>query len=826
MSSLVIADDAVAVYRPVVPLALAVAAGILADRWFSVTWQVWLLAMAGSGLLAWLTGRSLQRLSGICLLFSLACGSAAWHQYDWDWFPADNLAFRLDRESRPVCLRAQLVSSPRLLPAEHDPLCSFPQQQMSSVQVSLLALRQGNRWQPASGGASLWVTGRLDHVACGDRVELLAFARQTVDLAAGRQVSSNRGRSRRELVRLRAISPAAVQLLEAADRRQPWIWIEGLRRRVESSLFHWLGPRHAPLASAMLIGVRDQVPSSQRDAFFLTGTVHLLAISGLHVGILAGLLWIVVRMGWMPRLPGLLLLIVLVVFYCWLTGGRPSIQRATVLVCLLCLAELLFRPVLPVNCLATAAVVILLLDPSSLFQAGTQLSFIAVLALIHAPDRFVRRPVLSTDPLERLVQRVADNWRRRTARAVGRALLLSIYVWVATAPLVIYHFHLISPVGVLLGCVLGIPLTIVLVGGLLTAVLSPLGGLAALAAWPCGWGLEAIIRLTRFARELPGAYFWTPSPPGWLVGLFYLLLLAGWLCRLPRPRWLLRCGLVALFVVGLLLAGRLARKPPSGVLRATFISVDHGTSVLLEFPSGQVWLYDAGHLGHPLTAGRSISNLLWSRGIHRIDRLFLSHADIDHFNAIPYLVERFQVSQMHAPPALQHANSAAEESLLTALHRAGLQLDPVVRGSVIPAVAGVSVEVLHPPAEAVFESDNAGSLVLEIRFGVHRLLLPGDLELDGLDDVLALPARRVDILMAPHHGSRNSEPARVCRWCRASLVVVSSGHRQASGEEAYRAAGCRLYSTRRDGHVTVELSTTGYRIRTERGSAAWRIQPR
>jgi len=89
-----------------------------------------------------------------------------------------------------------------------------------------------------------------------------------------------------------------------------------------------------------------------------------------------------------------------------------------------------------------------------------------------------------------------------------------------------------------------------------------------------------------------------------------------------------------------------------------------------------------------------------------------------------------------------------------------------------------------------------------------------------------LPARRVDILMAPHHGSRNSEPARVCRWCRASLVVVSSGHRQASGEEAYRAAGCRLYSTRRDGHVTVELSTTGYRIRTERGSAAWRIQPR
>ena len=121
-----------------------------------------------------------------------------------------------------------------------------------------------------------------------------------------------------------------------------------------------------------------------------------------HLGLLAGVFWMVTRAGFVNRQLGLLLGIAFVLFYCWLTGGRPPILRATILVTVLCLAELSFRPALPVNVLATAAVLVLAIDPSSLFQAGTQLSFVAVLGLLRCHGLFAvpsephrcRQPVL------------------------------------------------------------------------------------------------------------------------------------------------------------------------------------------------------------------------------------------------------------------------------------------------------------------------------------------------------------------------------------------------------------------------------------------------
>jgi competence protein ComEC len=800
-------------------VAISISTGIVADRFLDVDWRCWLLA-ALLGLFTCLSvRRRYYRIAVTALLVSIVTLAAAWHQLDWAWYRQDQLAFRLDEESRPVCLDATVLSSPRLLAVPlPDPLCSFPQQQMSRLRLRIRQVRDGDCWIQASGDATLLVAGDVSHISCGDLVRVFGFARRPRGrLNPGLNMPQGM-RGRREIFQLRATAPEALRRLRCASRWSPRVWMENLRGRICRSLERQLGPADAPLAEAMLVGEREQVTADQRDAFFLTGTIHLLAISGLHLGLLAGVFWMVTRAGFVNRQLGLLLGIAFVLFYCWLTGGRPPIMRATILVTVLCLAELSFRPTLPVNVLATAAVLVLAIDPSSLFQAGTQLSFVAVLGLLRCHGMFAV-PSEPRDPLEKLLQESRPWPFRLAARLLlnlRRALLLSLAVWSITAPLVLYYFHLVSPVGILLGLALGIPLAVVLVSGMATILLSGLGWLALLAAIPLKLGLGMMKWIIALARDWPAAYFWSPAPPGWQLVVFYGLLFLGWSCRKRVTRRCLRIALVAWVVVAAVSTTRVSHRPGNDRMRVTFIAVGHGTSVLLELPGDRVWLYDAGHLGRPGSAGRQVAGVLWSRGIRQIDRLLLSHADIDHFNAVPFLLERFRVKQVCVPVPLDWDASPAIRALARELERHQVPVRSLKAGDELLAGERLSARVLHPPADVVPGSDNAGSLVLEVGWGASRLLLPGDLEADGLALLLGSPPRHASVLMAPHHGSIHSDPLAVCRWCRPRLVVISSGDRQASGEPAYRQWGSPLAATRRQGAITIDFLPGGFCYRGER----------
>src|SRR5262249_27566779 len=148
-------------------------------------------------------------------------------------------------------------------------------------------------------------------------------------------------------------------------------------------------------------------------------------------------------------------------------------------------------------------------------------------------------------------------------------------------------------------------------------------------------------------RDWPVSYVWQTSPPAWWIGLFYSALAVAVIFPALRPprRWLIASG--ACWIAGALFMSvpssaafsRLHDRP----LVCHFVAVGHGVSVLVELPDGKTLLYDSGRLGSPLTGVRSISSMLWSRRISHLDAIVVSHADADHFNAIPGLVERFSV---------------------------------------------------------------------------------------------------------------------------------------------------------------------------------------
>ena len=236
----------------------------------------------------------------------------------------------------------------------------------------------------------------------------------------------------------------------------------------------------------------------------------------------------------------------------------------------------------------------------------------------------------------------------------------------------------------------------------------------------------------------PGARFYVGDVPQWWLWVFYLSLLAL-LTQAPlrrRWRWGAAAGLGWL-CVGLLCG---AARFPADELRCTFLAVGHGGCTVIETPDGRTLLYDAGALGGPDVTRRQIAPFLWHRGIHRIDEVFLSHADLDHFNGLVEILDRFAVGQVTCTPTFADKNIEGVRETLDALRERGVAVRIVKAGDVLSA-GDVRLEVLHPPASGPEGNENVRSLVLELQHAGHTLLLTGDLEGPGLERVLGLPRR-------------------------------------------------------------------------------------
>jgi competence protein ComEC len=260
------------------------------------------------------------------------------------------------------------------------------------------------------------------------------------------------------------------------------------------------------------------------------------------------------------------------------------------------------------------------------------------------------------------------------------------------------------------------------------------------------------------------------------------------------------------------LAPPLVRSMTRDQVDVAFLSVGHGTCVLIEGPAGETLLYDAGSLGTPDYATQTIASYLWHRGIRRIDGIILSHADIDHYNAVPGMLERFRVGTVYVSPVMftrfgPDAASLGPAVLRESIHRAGVPLREIWSGDRLRVGADISIEVLHPPRRGVVGNDNANSITLAVECGGRRVLLPGDLESPGMEAVTAELPYDCDVLLAPHHGSRRSDPPGFAAWCTPQWVVISGGGGEdvAPVVQTYERFGAQVYDTHERGTVEFTL---------------------
>ncbi|MHC4176534.1 MAG: ComEC/Rec2 family competence protein [Planctomycetota bacterium] len=805
-------------YQPLVVVLAAVCSGIVADRFWPTSVLLWWSA-AGGALIVWLGlwRRGWERTASIVLVLAVAATGASWHHCRWFLFDRHDLGCYARADGQPVCLEAIALESPRIVPApDPDPMEVIPRGDRARLELALCSVRDGVRWRAVSGRTRLEVDGHLLGVAAGDRLRIfgqLYLPRGTQNPGEFDYAAYLRARRLRSLVRTQY--PECVSLIEPGRGWRLRRLIDRTRSHGNRLLRQHLHGRRSALAAAVLLGARERVDIAQKEAFMQTGTVHLLAISGLHVGILAGALLLVMLRAPIPRGWAMLSVAAFAVFYMLLTDARPPVIRATILVLMICWSLYLGRRTLSFNSLAAAAMVVLAVNPADLFHTGAQLSFLAVAGLMwFAPKWIYSTP--QQDPLQRMIG-ASRAWPARMLWVAGRSLrhltLVSATIWLLTMPLVMARFNLFSPIAVVLNTLLWVPMALALLSGFATLVFGTLAGpVGQVFGTVCDANLRLLDSSVVFARDLPWSHCWVPGPADWWLAVFYgsLGLLAAFPRIRPPRRWFvaLLAGWVAVGAVPAWL------RPQPDRLDCTFLSVGHGCAVVVELPSGSTVLYDAGQLGSGTSAARSIAGLLWSRGITHLDAVVLSHADIDHYNALPGLLDRFSVGVVYVSPVMWEDRGPALTALREAIRESGVPLRELRAGDRLPGGEECLIEVLHPPRRDVLGGDNPNSIVLDVQYLGHRVLLPGDLEPPGLYDLLAEEPIDCDVLLVPHHGSRQSNPPGLAVWSTPEWVVVSGGRRwdPEEIEAAYRAAGCRVLHTADTGAVGVSIDAAGVRV--------------
>ncbi len=691
----------------------------------------------------------------------------------------------------------------------------------TQIELSVRQYRVGHQFQPFTGRLLVVCDGRLDDLRPGDSIRVFGSLRSfSAPTNPGQRDLRSVFRRRYLHARVNVDRPEQVVVIDAGSNR-PTRLIAAIAADSRDRLLAHTSKRNGPLAVALVIGQRDFVDTDTRDLLLVTGTAHLLSVSGLHLAI------IVVLASWLAmglRLSGTLKIVCIIaicLLYTAITGARPPVVRAAVLVVAVMLSMWMRRPSQPINTLALAALLLIAYNPELVFSVGVQLSFLAVATLLVCGRRSsqrslaVERSVAREQRLQSLVEKSRwqpIRWLRLAAHFVGQLIWYSLCVTMLSMPLVWHQFHLVSPISVVTNVLLG-PLLFVALG---TGVATVVGGwiadpLAIVPGFVCDHSLGSMRWVIETAASIPGGHHWLPAPPTWWVIAFYVVLAGSLLLPTGRRASMFRYLCIVGWAGAAYLIATHQSALPKGTVEATFVDVGHGTCVVLRFDNDDVWLYDCGRLGNDNGSSRDIDSTLWSMGVSSLQGIFLSHADADHFNALPGVLRRFGADQIITPPGMLGEPEGALVAARRAIEAAGVPVRELSRGDRLN-IGGCSIEVLHPPLVRLPGSDNANSLVLQIDHGGEALLLPGDLEPPGTEALIR--QRRPPpggALMAPHHGSLAMEAESVLQWSRPGDTIVSGGQRARRPEvqEMLSTTGSGVYVTANVGAIRVRLSRQG-----------------
>jgi competence protein ComEC len=521
-----------------------------------------------------------------------------------------------------------------------------------------------------------------------------------------------------------------------------------------------LFPNHAGLAEALLVAQRDALDADIRQRYAASGLTHLLAISGTHVALVAAVLWMLARMLRLPRLTSHVICVVGSAAYVFFLGAPFAAIRALLQILLVVISRNLQRPAHPLGLVAAAALVIVACFPHAVIDAGFQLSFAGIVAIV-----MWRRPLI-------------DRMPASVPTVLRDAVATTLAATVVTTPIAAFHFGMVS--------------TIALAANLFAIPAVSLAVPASAAA------------LAVSAVSMPAAHF---IAAGADVSLASLDRVARVSAATPYGHFAAHPQQLIDLVTG----------HGTDHLEIHMIDVGQGDGLAIRTPRGKWIVVDAGPASPTYDAGeKRVVPFLMRKGVREIEALVITHPHLDHFGGVPAVIDMLGVKKIYDPGVPVAA--ALYDSVLMHAARRGTQWETVRSGSRI-SIDDVALEFMHPDTLLIDASEdpNDYSAVFELRFGSFSALFLGDVSTiveKGLVERYGTNLN-IDLLKVAHHGSSTSTGAELLSQATPSVALVPVGRRNHYRHpsplviERLEAIGARVLRTDQQGTVSLQISKNG-----------------
>ncbi len=588
----------------------------------------------------------------------------------------------------------------------------------------------------------------------------------------------------------------------------------GFRRRVvepvrdffRDKIKKFMGGEEAELARAMVIGERTGINRDVNEQFINTGTVHILSVSGLHIGFFTAILMTMASLLKIPRRSRFFVIAPILILYAFVVGMTPSITRAVIMAIVVLFGLFLQRRTQILNSLGFAALAIVTFSPSQLFSPGFQLSFAAVLSIAFFHEKILAMVRKSHPALE----------EKPFLNSVVSLSILTIAATLGTVPLTVYYFNRVSLISILANLLI-VPLAGIFTTMSFTFIFFSLFSSSLASIYGAATQLLGffILQINSMLGSLSISSA-RVADSGWIFASLYLLWLLAVAAFGKNNLWK-KFALAVLLGANLLLYASFFGGKPEAKLFV--LDVGQGDAIYLELPDGKNMLVDAGMKFGTYDAGeRVIIPFLERRGVEKLDYFVMTHLHSDHIGGAALIIRKLKVANFVYPD--QFSRSESWIKTLASVHALKIPTKSAQAGMILDSGSMYRVYVLHPNRTYVGVGGrsydkklNDGSIVLKVSIGKESFLLVGDVERRVEHELVGVYGNFLssNIYKAGHHGSITSSSSEFVREIHPAYAVISVGARNSFGHPS--------------SNVLNEMSQEGIEIwRTDlRGAAYFRV---
>ena len=709
-------------------------------------------------------GKKFRNATYVLILFSFFCfGSFRYLQSYYYYKPSHIIRYCQNDNLNIASIRGKIATLPELrishgLLSEFD----FMKQNGMSFDLHCDSILVDNTWQTVSGIVQIYTAEPMLELAEGQNIELTGrlYRRESAENRSPYYLRKNRviaacSVDHNELI---MINPNAESETSFGH------YLTLARINLQKRLGVTIGENAtAPgdMFAALLLGERGGISSDTREAFIAGGTMHFLSLSGLHVGMLTALIWLLVRLFsisrfWQGFIPATFILLFILI-----VPARAPILRAGIISIFFCFGYISRRKSSPINLLALSAFLILIFRPLDIFDAGFQLSYSIALALViftpqvfagvfRDPEKirlvdYFEIPLLDDRPwyLQQL------SWLRKCISAMA---IVSIVAWVVSLPLIAWHFNRIAWLAPINSVIMALPVALTMLAGLAKLLVS--------LALPVFYSTlepilnspgELLLALAQYLAVVPGTSENVAPVPLWLMVLYLLALSTNLLFAFYKKYFYLRWSACSMFACLILFVLQAPFHSNTNKLKLHILPAGHGCVTIAELPTGKTILYDCGSYDNFSLGEYYVVPYLRKLGCNSIDAAIVSHSDMDHYSALPDVAARIKIQKMLVPVGFGKHFTASDYRFMELIDLEAVPVDYLAAGDKM-SVSNVVIDIIWP-VDNNHDNPNESSMVIKITSPDKSILLCGDITpsvmkllLDSQVDLTA------DFLLLPHHG--------------------------------------------------------------------------